>query len=60
MHVRLGMAGGRLVGADGGEEMGMHTLEAEADPGSSLGVLEVLEQLQSGGTEAPASHSVKH
>lgn len=57
MHVRLGMAGGRLVGADGGEEMGMHTLEAEADPGSSLGVLE---QLQSGGTEAPASHSVKH
>lgn len=57
MHVRLGMAGGRLVGADGGEEMGMHTLEAEADPGSSLGVLE---QLLSGGTEAPASHSVKH
>lgn len=51
------MAGGRLVGAGGGEEMGMHTLEAEADPGSSLGVLE---QLQSGGTEAPASHSVKH
>lgn len=57
MHVRLGMAGREAGGGRRRRGDGMHTLEAEADPGSSLGVLE---QLLSGGTEAPASHSVKH